>query len=361
MKTYRLEASLVPENRQGPLPAQVVILVLGSKVPATMRPFPSLVKEKKGSLFVRIQTRRSLSLKWGDAFEVLDAASGVRVGRGVVLNPLPYEKSGPSGPAGLEFLRCLSGSDKDMLAALCRKKGIVGLSEEEAHEFSGLGEGRIQALGEELEKEGKLKMISFSPLFCIARESFDFLCVRIMAYLEQILKNHPAQRGVALERIRKRFGLAEKVLALAVRALEKTGEARQVGQKLAPGRREIFLSPQEEKIFRRLEEMSFKAEFRSASFEEMQREFHLSSERLEGLLSLLVERRKIIPGPDGLYVHAGWLEEVIAKMRALGKKEMTVSDFKALTGLSRKYAIPLLELLDQMGVTRRKGPVREIL
>jgi hypothetical protein len=40
---------------------------------------------------------------------------------------------------------------------------------------------------------------------------------------------------------------------------------------------------------------------------------------------------------------------------------MTVSEFKSMTGLSRKYAIPLLELLDQMGITRRKGPGREIL
>jgi selenocysteine-specific elongation factor len=44
-----------------------------------------------------------------------------------------------------------------------------------------------------------------------------------------------------------------------------------------------------------------------------------------------------------------------------GKRELTVSDFKKMTGLSRKYAIPLLELLDQMGVTRRKGPSRLIL
>jgi selenocysteine-specific elongation factor len=361
MKTFRFEASLAPENRKGPLPARTVILVQGSKVPATLRPFTSGAQEEKGPFFVHVQTRRSLSLKWGDAFEVLDAANMERVGRGVVLNPFLREKGRPSAAAGLEFLRDLSGSDKDMLAALCRKKGIKGLSEEEAHEFSGLSGERIQVLGEELEKAGKVKMISFSPLFCIARESFDFLCARITAFLEQILKNHPAQRGVALERIRKRFGLTEKVLALAVRALEKTGEVRQVGRRLAPARHEVFLSPQEEKLLQRLEDMSFKGEFQSASFGEIQREFHLSSERLEDLLSLLVERRKIIPGPEGLYVHARWLEEVIGQVRTLGKKEMTVSDFKALTGLSRKYAIPLLELLDQMGVTRRKGPVREIL
>jgi hypothetical protein len=38
-----------------------------------------------------------------------------------------------------------------------------------------------------------------------------------------------------------------------------------------------------------------------------------------------------------------------------------VADFKAMTGLSRKYSIPLLELLDSLGVTRRKGSVRDIL
>jgi hypothetical protein len=40
---------------------------------------------------------------------------------------------------------------------------------------------------------------------------------------------------------------------------------------------------------------------------------------------------------------------------------LTVGEFKDLTGLSRKFAIPLLELLDEMGVTRRRGATREIL
>lgn len=61
-----------------------------------------------------------------------------------------------------------------------------------------------------------------------------------------------------------------------------------------------------------------------------------------------------------LYVHSHWLDDIVGKVIALGKKELSVADFKALTWLSRKYAIPLLELLDQMGVTRRKGPTREI-
>jgi selenocysteine-specific elongation factor len=124
---------------------------------------------------------------------------------------------------------------------------------------------------------------------------------------------------------------------------------------------EAALSPQEEKILQSLEEMCYRGEFQSVSLDEVRRRFRLSRERLEKLLSLLTERKKIIQGPEGLFIHAHWLDDIIDRMRALGKKEMTVAEFKALTGLSRKYAIPLLELLDQMGVTRRRGPVREIL
>ena len=38
-----------------------------------------------------------------------------------------------------------------------------------------------------------------------------------------------------------------------------------------------------------------------------------------------------------------------------------VSEFKEWTGISRKYAIPLLEFLDRERITRRDGDVRVVL
>lgn len=107
--------------------------------------------------------------------------------------------------------------------------------------------------------------------------------------------------------------------------------------------------------------MCYRGEFQSISLSEIRRRFRISQERLERLLSLLTERKKVVQGPEGLFIHSRWLDEVIAQVRSLGKQELTVADFKKLTGLSRKYAIPLLELLDQMKVTRRRGAWREIL
>ncbi len=107
--------------------------------------------------------------------------------------------------------------------------------------------------------------------------------------------------------------------------------------------------------------MYFKGEFRSVSLQDLHQEFHLPSQKLNMMLSLLIERKKIVQGKDGFIIHSHWLDEIIAKIRNFGKKELLVADFKKMTGLSRKYAIPLLELMDQMGITQRKGSSREIL
>jgi selenocysteine-specific elongation factor len=57
------------------------------------------------------------------------------------------------------------------------------------------------------------------------------------------------------------------------------------------------------------------------------------------------------------------LDKLIAGVRALKSRnpKLGVAEFKDLTGVSRKYAIPLLEYLDRQRVTRRVGDERTIL
>jgi selenocysteine-specific elongation factor len=300
-------------------------------------------------------------LKWSETLAVLDPQNKERMGRGTVLNPGFLEQDTLKKAVDWDFLLALSGGEGDMLDALCRKKGIRGLHERDILEFCELNEEGLLRLGEKLEEEGRVKILAFSPLFLISRPSFDYLGEKVLSYLETFHEKHPAQKGVLLEKIKKRFGVSEKILLLVIRTLEKGGKVRQSGTRLMLPTHQAALSPQEEKILKQLEEMSYRGEFQSLSLGEIRRRFRLSEERLERLLSVLTERKKVIQGPDGLFIHSHWLDEVVAQVRSLGKKELTVADFKALTGLSRKYAIPLLELLDEMKVTRRRGAWREIL
>jgi len=66
-------------------------------------------------------------------------------------------------------------------------------------------------------------------------------------------------------------------------------------------------------------------------------------------------------GSDDVFVHAEPLRELSAKLGAMRGKTIDVAAFKTMTGLTRKHAIPLLELLDRERITRKLGDVRVVL
>jgi selenocysteine-specific elongation factor len=312
-------------------------------------------------VFAQIQLSRSFPLKWKDTFLLRSPDSKTIWAKGTVLDPFSKKGDRKSRKRRLEYLKQLRGGERDMLLALGEFKGIRGLWEKEIIRFGPLSVRRIVSLSQELEAEGQIKILSFSPLFFIAQSSFLFLCEEIVDHLKRFHEKHPDMTGVHSEKLRKRFDLHPRILSLALRYLVQEERIKEMGDQIALIDFEMTLSPEEEKILHHLEEMCLKGEFQSVSMEILQRSLNLSSKQLHRMLTLLMDRKKVVLSKDGFILHSRWLEEIIQTIRKSGKKELTIADFKNMSGLSRKYAIPLLELLDQLGVTQRKGNLRKIL
>jgi selenocysteine-specific elongation factor len=87
---------------------------------------------------------------------------------------------------------------------------------------------------------------------------------------------------------------------------------------------------------------------------------------IDKVVALLL-REKILTRIDTIVFHAEALQRLKADVSALkgsapgGRATVDVASFKARYGVSRKYAIPLLEFLDRERVTRRTGDVRLVL
>ena len=85
---------------------------------------------------------------------------------------------------------------------------------------------------------------------------------------------------------------------------------------------------------------------------------------MERALARLARDKRIVR-IGGLWFHRSALETLVADVRALkasgGDGRLDVATFKARYGLSRRYAIPLLEFLDRERVTKRVGDVRVVL
>ena len=83
---------------------------------------------------------------------------------------------------------------------------------------------------------------------------------------------------------------------------------------------------------------------------------------LRGPFTLLLREKVLVRmGSETLFIHHEALDRLRAEIKELRGQMVDVARFKQITGLSRKYAIPLLEYLDRERITRKTGDQRLVI
>jgi selenocysteine-specific elongation factor len=129
-----------------------------------------------------------------------------------------------------------------------------------------------------------------------------------------------------------------------------------------PGRG-VVMQDEEAESKKSIEDAFAVAGLRVPALHEVIAGLRVDKTRAQKIVTLLMKDKVLVKISDGLVFHRGALEELrrlVAAQKARSPK-MDVAKFKELTGVSRKYAIPLLEYLDRERVTKRVGDAREIL
>lgn len=93
---------------------------------------------------------------------------------------------------------------------------------------------------------------------------------------------------------------------------------------------------------------------------ELAAEFKLSNPEMRQLLSLCVHTGELAHVSATIYLHRAWHEQLHERMTAAlaGSRGLTMAEIRDLLETSRKYALPMCEYLDRIGLTRRKGDLR---
>jgi selenocysteine-specific elongation factor len=90
----------------------------------------------------------------------------------------------------------------------------------------------------------------------------------------------------------------------------------------------------------------------------------VEAQRAEKLLHMLLREKSLVRVSPELIFHQAaltHLKQLLSTYKTTKGERISVPAFKDLTGVTRKYAIPLLEYLDRERVTRRAGDERVIL
>jgi selenocysteine-specific elongation factor len=189
--------------------------------------------------------------------------------------------------------------------------------------------------------------------------------VAIRKAIEDFHRANPLLPGIPKQELRGRAGkTSTEIFLAALDDLLKAGTLAISGDLLQRAGREISLSDEEARAKELIEKEFERSGLTVPSFLQVLEKLPVESRRAQKILQILLREKVLIKVAEDLVFHRAAvvrLRETLAKYRKERGQRLPIPVFKELTGITRKYAIPLLEYLDREQVTRRVGDERVIL
>jgi len=313
--------------------------------------------EPGSTRLMRLRLGKPIVLLPGDRFVIRQSSPAMTIGGGRVLDahPMPRLRKAKC-QAWLENLGTAPFGQQMVLRVA--RRGVSGIRAGDLSLETGL---KVDALSQSLQpliRDGRLIQISSDLL--LTPEALDAAMSLVVRAFESKSKARGAE-GIKRSELRGQARLGDEVFNMLLDKLAGEKKLRLQGELVLP----FHLASQSADGRGRLSAID--AAYESAGLaapspEELSAKLGIEPvEMRKFVTSLLREKTLMRLGSDALFVHQRPLAELRLKMQALRGQTIDVTRFKQLTGLSRKYAIPLLEYLDRERITRKQGDHRIVL
>jgi selenocysteine-specific elongation factor len=311
------------------------------------------------SAFAQLRTAEPLLLLPGDRAILRQFSPVITIGGAVVLDAFPLSRQ--KQDAVQRFLQTLSsGNRQDALLARIARRGHEGLSLAAAVRETGLKQSVLQPMVGVLVQQRQIIQVGE---FLLSSDALQKTRDKLIAALEAFHKANPLVGGISKEELREKLGLHQTVMEAMLAQLTRDKKAEVAGEQVRLSGRGVELKDEEAKAKAQIEKAFADAGLKVPLMKEVLDKLPVDKARAQKLVTLLLRDRVLIKLADDLVFHHAALEglrQLMATQKAKTQK-IDVATFKDLLGVTRKYAIPLLEYLDQQRITRRVGDERIIL
>jgi len=312
-----------------------------------------------GTGFAQLRTADPMLLLPGDRAILRQFSPVITIGGAVVLDAFPMPRL--KKDALLAFLKTLAeGTRQETLLARISRRGHEGLALSAAVRETGLKQSVLQPIVAALVQQ---KQITQAGEFLVSSQAFLKARENIIAALDAFHKANPLVAGISKEELREKLGLHQTVMEAVLAQLARDKKAEVIGEQVRLAGRGVELKDDEAKAKEQIERAFADAGLKVPLMKEVLDKLPVDKARAQKLVTLLMRDRVLVKLADDLVFHQSALQglrQVMATQKAKTPK-IDVATFKDLIGVTRKYAIPLLEYLDQQRVTRRVGDERIIL
>jgi selenocysteine-specific elongation factor len=322
-----------------------------AEVEAEMRRLKGAEPLQPGSSgYVRFLLKEPLLLLPGDRFIVRMFSPVVTIGGGVVLDGAPPRRGSP------ERLEILRGSPAAARIALLAGESRYGMGMADLVARTGLLEADIRRAA-----PSPQVIVLDAPHFWVLDK--DWVAKQIEAiheHLKQFHRRNPLLAGVSKEELRsQRLPGAPPWLMDAVLSRAKTLAAD--GETVRLASHQISFQKDEHEASAKIEDAFRAGGLAVPALPEVLAKAGVEPNRARTILQLLLKDKRLVRVSDELVFHASAIQSLRELLAARKGSRFAVPEFKDWTGVSRKYAIPLLEFLDRERITRRDGDSRVVL
>ena len=303
----------------------------------------------------------------GDRFIVRAYSPQVTIGGGVILDPFAPRHRAREFAAVQAALDNLSEGDQaSRVSQFVINAGVHGVRQADIATRTAWRDEAVATALTEAVKRGTI--LNIEDTF-MARAALDGLETRVVAEVTAHHQREPLARGLAKEVLRERFfaGVAADSFRAMLAEFERRGSV--VVEKDIVRRREHLRELSDDDARKRdLLEKGFRESGLAppAIAEALAKAgLNTSAQHARTILQLLVDSGALVKVHGEMIFHRSALDDLTVKLRAHAEQTpdrvIDVGAFKELAGISRKYAIPLLEYFDRQRVTRREGERRVVL
>ncbi|HKS40593.1 MAG TPA: selenocysteine-specific translation elongation factor [Blastocatellia bacterium] len=321
--------------------------------------------EEGSSALVQLRLEEPITALPGDRFIIRSYSPQVTIGGGVIIDGLPEKHRIRDTSARAQLERLEAANDVERARLFIEMAGAGAMSASELRARTGATDEQIADFARELTESGRVIEVASAPLLLLSKESHDRLASRVVESLAEHHKREPLSLGLSREEARERIftNLKPEIFRAVIARL--VSESRVVAERdaLRLASHRLALTDEDAAAKQALETAFKAAGLQAGTLEATATSAGIKIDRARKLYNLLAAERRVQRIGDFVF-HVEAIEDLKSRVQAQKSisPKIDIAVFKEITGgLTRKYAIPLLEFLDHERITRRVGNEREIL
>jgi selenocysteine-specific elongation factor len=313
---------------------------------------------------IQLRLDSPVALVKEDRFVIRSYSPIYTIGGGEVLNPIPLKHKRLKSET-VEGLKKLGAQEPEALISYhTEASGYRGVSLSHLKMMTNLADKPLENTLQGLLSKKTLIQIDKENRIYIHHSGFEKLKRDTQGQLTAFHKANPLKPGMSKEELKTKFPtyLTSKLFNLTLAQMIKEKEIVQEENTVRLAAHAVSLGGKQADVRDKILDTYQKSDLQPPYFKELAKSLDIDAKRAKDVLMHLVAEGSIVKVKEELYFHAGAVNTLRKKLVEFleAQGQITTPQFKEMTGVSRKYVIPLAEYFDASQVTLRVGDVRKL-